>query len=127
MNKKFVVSYELDYVHRVMVGVTAEDAEAAKNIAAAAFDAGTIWDDTEEMPLLFDDYEEVEGNTLRFCAEAVADFPAPESSVAEIKRRAAAEATCRVLIEAYRKGGDSVAWEDIDRAYEMALKAHPTR
>lgn len=50
--KKFVVSYELDYVHTVRVGVIALDAETAKNTAEEAFDAGTLWDNMPEMPLL---------------------------------------------------------------------------
>ena len=34
MTKKFAVTYEIDYIHRVMVGVTAPDAEAAKQLAS---------------------------------------------------------------------------------------------
>ena len=49
--KKFAVSYAIDYVHRVMVGVTAADSNSAIAIASQAFDEGLIWDDTSEIPL----------------------------------------------------------------------------
>ena len=32
-------------------------------IARQAFDAGTIWDDTEAMPLLYDGFEEQAGQS----------------------------------------------------------------
>lgn len=59
MSKLFCVTYMIDYVHRVVVGVKAENKQAAIIKAQDAFDGAVIWDDTEEMPLLFDDYEEV--------------------------------------------------------------------
>jgi len=83
--KKFAVSYTIDYQHRVVVGVTALDTESATEIASKAFDEGVIWDDTPDMPLLFDDYEEVEGETLQYSAEEVKDFPEPDSSVKQLK------------------------------------------
>ena len=85
MTKKFADTYEIDYTHRVMVGVTAQDAEAAKQLASDAFAEGTLWDDTEAMPLLFDDYEEVDGETLRFSAEEVSNFPAADASVQALR------------------------------------------
>ena len=86
-NSKFAVTYEIDYTHRVVVGVTAPDAEAAIKLASDAFDEGKIWDDTEEMPLLFDDFEEVEGETLVYSAEQVSEFPEPDASVKAIKQK----------------------------------------
>ena len=62
--KNFAVSYSIDYSHRVIVGVKAENEQAAIKIASNAFDACDIWENTPEMPLLFDDYEETEGETL---------------------------------------------------------------
>ena len=59
MKKKFVVSYEIDYVHRVSVGIEATDQAEAQQIAEQAFNEALIWDDTETMPLLSDDYHEV--------------------------------------------------------------------
>ena len=58
VNQLFVVSYEIDYVHRVSVGITAESPESAQQIAEQAFNDGTIWDDTAAMPLLSDEYLE---------------------------------------------------------------------
>jgi len=83
--KKFAVSYTIDYQHRVIVGVTASDQNAAIQMASNAFDEGVIWDDSSEMPLLFDDYEEVEGETLEFSAEEVQSFPEPDSAVKQLK------------------------------------------
>jgi hypothetical protein len=59
MKKKFVVSYEIDYVHRVSVGIEAMDQAEAKQIAEQAFNEALIWDDTEAMPLLSDEYHGV--------------------------------------------------------------------
>lgn len=97
-NKLFAVTYEIDYTHRVVVGVKAPDAESAKQMAETAFNDGTLWDDTEAMPLLFDDFEEVLNETLRFSVEEVSCFPEPDSSVVEIKQREAAFHACRMLL-----------------------------
>ena len=69
MTTKFAVTYEIDYTHRVVVGVSTPDSESAIKLAKAAFDESTIWDNTQNMPLLFDDFEEVNGETLRFSTE----------------------------------------------------------
>lgn len=97
--KKFAVTYEISYVHRVVVGVTAPEAESAKQLAETAFNEGTIWDDTKEMPLLFDDYEEEEGDSLSFSAEEVSEFPEPDSSVKAIKQKEFAFQACRMLLD----------------------------
>jgi len=96
--KKFAVTYEIDYVHRVVIGVVARDAESAQQLAEAAFNDGTIWDDTKSMLLLFDDYEEIEGETLRFSAEEVPEFPEPDSSVIALKQQESAFRACRMLL-----------------------------
>jgi hypothetical protein len=114
MTKKFAVTYEIDYTHRVMVGVTAPDAEAAKQLASDAFAEGTLWDDTEAMPLLFDDYEEVDGETLRFSAEAVSNFPAADASVQALKQQALAFSACKSLLA-----------DEMSAAREDARKAMP--
>ena len=44
MNKKFVVSYVLDYVHAVSVGIEAKDQAEALDIAEQAFNDALIWD-----------------------------------------------------------------------------------
>jgi hypothetical protein len=115
---RYIVQYRLDYVHRVQVGIEADSSEAAIDRAQAAFDNATLWEDTAQLPLLFDDYEEVDGQPLIF--EVVAEvetWPEPESSVLHQRRATAAERACRLLVEAYRRGeesGGSVAWEDLD-------------
>ena len=59
MKQKFVVSYVIDYIHQVSVGIEAQDQAEAQQIAEQAFNEALIWDDTETMPLLSDDYHEV--------------------------------------------------------------------
>ena len=86
----FMVGYSLDHTHRVVVGIRAASADAACAIARAAFDAGTLWDDTPDMPLLYDDYEELDGQGLHFDAASVATWPAADLSVRAAKLRAAA-------------------------------------
>jgi hypothetical protein len=114
MTKKFAVTYEIDYTHRVVVGVSAPDAETAKQLANDAFDEGTIWNDTEDMPLLFDDYEEVNGETLLFSAEEISEFPEPDSSVKAIKQKEFAFYACQALLAGC-----------CDSAHDFARKALP--
>jgi len=124
---RYIVQYRLDYVHRVQVGIEAASPEAAIDRAQSAFDNATLWEDTAQLPLLFDDYEEVDGQPLIF--EVVAEvetWPEPESSVLHQRRATAAERTCRLLVEAYQRGeesGGSIAWEDLDEAHAAALEA----
>lgn len=113
--KKFAVSYTIDYQHRVVVGISALNAESAIKTATKAFDEGEIWDDTPDMPLLFDDYEEVEGETLEFSAKKVSEFPEPDSSVIKLKQDQFAYQACRSLLEG-----------DFDAARDFAQKACPT-
>ncbi|WP_343671328.1 hypothetical protein [Paraburkholderia heleia] len=84
----FLVGYSLDHTHRVVVGVRAASADAACAIARAAFDAGTLWDDAPDMPLLYDDYDELD--VLTFDATSVATWPAPDVSVRAVRLHAAA-------------------------------------
>lgn len=83
--KKFAVTYTIDYQHRVVVGVSAFNTESAIEIASKAFEEGVIWENNPNMPLLFDDYEEVEAETLKFSAVEIHDFPEPDSSVKQLK------------------------------------------
>ena len=127
---KFIVGYTLPYEHRVMVGIEADSEEEALRETASEFDEGTIWDDTEALPLLLDEYEEVgDSAVLEFWIEKVLDegeeYPAPDASVLNIRRDNAARRAAALLVAAYEAGkdGGSVAWEDLDEAYAAALKA----
>ena len=84
------------------------------NLASDAFDEGEIWDDTEEMPLLFDDFEEVEGETLVYSAEQVSEFPEPDASVKAIRQKEFAFMACQALLAG-----------QIDEARDFAMKAMP--
>jgi hypothetical protein len=98
IDSKFAVTYLISYVHRVVVGVTASNSEDAINVAKSAFDDGSIWDNTSRMPLLFDDFEEVEGDTLTFMAEAISMFPEPDASVIALKQKELAFYACQSLL-----------------------------
>ena len=97
--------------------------------AEAAFDAGTIWDDTPAMPLVRDDYEEddASGAALEFTAElAGGERPfKPDASVERLRKDALARSACLALLAAYKLGAEygSVEWSDVDAAHELALKA----
>lgn len=86
----YMVGYGLDYAHRVVVGVRAVSADAACTIAQAAFDAGTLWDDTPDIPLLYDDYEELDAQVLRFDATEVTAWPVADASARMARLHAAA-------------------------------------
>lgn len=132
-----IVEYTIDYAHRVQVGIRSESDEVALDKAQAAFDAGTIWDDTAAMPLLFDDYEEKEGETLDFQVVATVDaWPVPDASVLQQRRAANAMEACRLLVvaESMRglNGPTPNAYEQslVETAYRlarMAVDGHPIR
>jgi hypothetical protein len=133
---KYVIQYELPYVHRVQIGIEAGSQEEAIARAQQLFDSGDIWNDTPDIPLLFDDYEEQgdAGVPLQFTVEQTLhsneSWPDAETSVKSIRRQNAAVRAAGLLVEAYRRGeecGGSVAWEDIDQALEAALEAMPER
>ena len=126
VNRLFVVSYEIAYVHRVSVGITADSPEAAQQIAEQAFNDATIWDDTAAIPLLSDEYHEVEDESLVWESVAVEQLPEPDYSVRQLKQEQAAMRVCRGLVEAYQQGetsGSSIDWEVLDQLIPLALQA----
>ena len=86
MKQKFVVSYEIEYVHRVSVGIEAQDQAEAQQIAEQAFNEALIWDDTETLPLLSDDYFESGDESMVWECEQVEQFPEPDHSVKQLKK-----------------------------------------
>ena len=119
--KKFAVSYTIDYQHRVVVGVSATNSKSAIDTASKAFDEGVIWDDTSEMPLLFDDYEEVEGETLKYSFEEIQAFPEPDSSVKQIKANMFAFYCAQALLA----GETSTAIEFAKKALPQIVASQP--
>jgi hypothetical protein len=119
--KKYAVTYTIDYHHRVVVGVAASDSDAAIKMASNAFDEGAIWDNTPEMPLLFDDYEEKEGESLCFFSEEVSEFPEPDSSVKELQKREFAFYACQALLA----GEVSAARDFARKALPHVVESHP--
>ena len=126
MKQKFVVSYQLDYVHSVSVGIEAHNQAEAQQIAEQAFNDAVIWDDTEAIPLLSDDYIESGDERMVWECELVEHYPEPDHSVQRLKQEQAAFRDCRGLIEAYQRGeasGGSIDWEDLDLLLPLALEA----
>jgi|GEM_PF-2661920 len=97
---KFIVTYEVNYVHRVQVGVTAFDHDAAILSVRKALDTGSILDDCQAMPLLYDEYNEVGDDSLNFIAEPVDNFPVPDESVKVNQRKENAFKACSTLVQA---------------------------
>ena len=122
---RYVVEYTLDYQHRVQVGIEAESPKEAEQKAETAFAEGTIWDDTVEMPLLFDDYEESnESGALDFKVVArVGDWPLPDASVVHIQQANAAMLACRYLVDAHKAAQETGGQLDWEKTYRAALLA----
>ena len=118
MKKKFIVSYEIDFIHRVTVGIEALDESEAPQRAEQAFNDATLWDDAEALQPLSDEYHEAGDESMAWECEAVEHYPEPDHSVQQLYKDQAAFRVCRGLIEAYHQGeisGGSIQWEDRDQ------------
>lgn len=128
-----IVEYELDYKHRVQVAVPSVSYEDAVAQAEEAFDQGTIWDNTQAMPVLFDDFEESEGNTLVFrVVDTVAgmqDLPPKDASVKVIEQQNAARQACSLLLQAVetakQSGKNAISFANLSAAIDAATAANP--
>lgn len=122
---KYLVEYVLPYEHICRVGVEAESEDAACAKAQERFENGTLWDDAPDMPVLYDDFEEVDGSALEFRATECegGQYPEADVSAQSMRRRNLASRAAELLIEAYRRAeeGHSVDWSDLDEAYRTAL------
>ena len=80
---------------------------------------------------IMDEYEETgDDDSLVFTVDQELapeePWPEPASCVKEVRRREAAFAAARLLVNAYDRGEENVGsidWNDLDHAYEVALKA----
>lgn len=128
--KKYVVQYEIQHYHVVEVGIEAQSKAEAESKASAAFDDLTLWDDTDEMPLLHDDFEESDdGTPLTFEATEVDVWPEKDRSVHALKRDETARKIAHCLADMWRRGapsGRSTGWEELDDLYALALSIEPT-
>ncbi len=107
---------------------TKEDAIAQ---AGEAFDTATIWDDNPDMPLLYDDFEEIDGRGMAFnvigSVPEMKDLPEPDPSALQQHKDEAARTACSMLITAFQKakqsGKKSVSLTDLEAACEAAIEA----
>ena len=128
--KNFIVEYELPYTHLVRVGIQAADEAGAIELAKNAFDQGTIWDNTPDMPLLYDDFEEDDSSPLdepvEFNAEECKVWPVPAACVKSIVCNAAARRACEWLIHAHESTGTDAARRSLmQAAIQEAFLAMP--
>jgi len=125
---KHVIQYTLPYEHIVQVGIEADSPEQAIERAQALFDAGDIWNDTPDVPLLMDDYEEVgdSGEALGFTCEASLDddeaWPEVHVSVKTIRADQAAMRAARLLVQALMDGNGNIEYRLLEQAHEAALQ-----
>lgn len=101
--QKMIVEYSLPYAHVVQVGITAQSHEEAIQKAEDLFNEGSIWDDTPDVPLLIDQYEEIgnAGVPLQFeVVEEVDAWPSKGWEVTRSELHRIAVDLCRNLAEA---------------------------
>ena len=129
---KYVVTYTLPYEHIVRVGIEADTAQAAQTIAESAFNDGVLWDNTPNMPLLMDEFEETgdAGVPVLFQATPVTEWPGPDNSVLKALHAKTAHDVARQLIGLYQHARErNEAFISRDRLfdlYQLALAASAT-
>ena len=128
---KHIVEYRLDYEHIVQVGIEANTPEEAEELAQELFDAGDLWNNTPEVPLLFDEYEETDGRALIFnvLESGVENYPEPDHSVKAGIRDTAARKAASMVVKAFTDAaelGGQVDMAAIERAYEVAVEGGVT-
>jgi hypothetical protein len=99
--RKFIVEYELPYTHVVRVGISSATPEEAIHKADSKFSDCTLWDDTPEVPLLYDDYEENgdAGDVLKFkVVGEVGEWPDKDASVKALENDRLARRVCELLL-----------------------------
>lgn len=125
-DRKHVVTYRLDVAHTVSVGVLAPDRDAALAIAQESLCLGTLWDGSPQMPILYDEHEEISNGHIEWEAREVEAFPPQDPSAATQAAREKAFDACRALLAAYgglRPGGGPDGWEVLGEAVETAGEA----
>ncbi|EQD49577.1 hypothetical protein B2A_07628, partial [mine drainage metagenome] len=85
--KKYVVEYELPYTHIARVGIEAKSAAGAIKKAQRLFDKAQLWDDTQEVPVLMDQFEENgdAGVPVEFTATEVDTYHEVDASVKALR------------------------------------------
>lgn len=115
--KRFVISYSLGYQHVVHVGIEAKYQDEALAKAQDAMDAGILWDDMPDMPLLMDEFEEECDNALEFQVEyellASDPWPEPDASVKGLQLKEQSIALVRLIASMDKDGEevDGVEWD----------------
>lgn len=78
------------------------------------------------MPLLSDEFHEVEDESLIWECVEVEKWPSPDHSIRQLKRDQAAMQVCRGLVSAFKTGearGGSIDWRDLEALLPLALSA----
>lgn len=126
---KYVVQYTVPYVQRLIVGVEADSPEEAIEMASAWSETGDTIQNGKLVSFLFDEYK-ADDTLGRFTIERelAEDVPWPEfnEGINTSHEHESAFQVCKLLIDAYRRGemsGGSIDWDELDQAYQAALKA----
>jgi len=125
-DRKHVVTYRLDVAHTVSVGVFAPGRDAALAIAQESLCLGTLWDGSPQMPILYDEHEEISNGHIEWDVREVEAFPPQDPSATAQTAREKAFDACRALLAAYgglRPGGGLADREALDEAVETAWEA----